>query len=179
MPRIGRAAEAARAAALRNFGRTRALPLHYRAEIRCLAVKVSSGRRAANVLSLRGNWRGGTGAPGEIRTPDPRLRRPVLYPAELRARRGERAVAGPVASALIFERGTEAAADVGVFGAPAAQVAGRSDRLVLPRKRFRNDSHPDGAGAAECRPSAVRFALPSEAALSWPRSRRRSAPSCR
>ena len=25
------------------------------------------------------------GAPGEIRTPDPRLRRPMLYPAELRA----------------------------------------------------------------------------------------------
>src|SRR5690606_23897106 len=32
------------------------------------------------------------GAPGEIRTPDPRLRRPVLYPAELRARRSGRAV---------------------------------------------------------------------------------------
>ena len=27
-----------------------------------------------------------TGAPGEIRTPDPRNRSPVLYPAELRAR---------------------------------------------------------------------------------------------
>src|SRR5262245_49323134 len=26
------------------------------------------------------------GAPGEIRTPDPRLRRPMLYPAELRVR---------------------------------------------------------------------------------------------
>ena len=27
------------------------------------------------------------GAPGEIRTPDPLLRRQMLYPAELRARR--------------------------------------------------------------------------------------------
>src|SRR5450830_736609 len=27
----------------------------------------------------------GSGAPGEIRTPDPRIRSPVLYPAELRA----------------------------------------------------------------------------------------------
>ena len=42
-------------------------------------------------------WRGGAlgarqqawmvnGAPGEIRTPDPRIRSPMLYPAELRAR---------------------------------------------------------------------------------------------
>src|SRR3981081_3777059 len=38
-----------------------------------------------------GRWRGkgcegGLGALGEIRTPDPRIRSPMLYPAELRAR---------------------------------------------------------------------------------------------
>jgi hypothetical protein len=31
---------------------------------------------------------GVSGAPGEIRTPDPLLRRQMLYPAELRARSG-------------------------------------------------------------------------------------------
>jgi hypothetical protein len=34
-----------------------------------------------------------TGALGEIRTPDPRIRSPMLYPAELRAR-GARTIAG-------------------------------------------------------------------------------------
>jgi hypothetical protein len=33
-------------------------------------------------------WKDDNGAPGEIRTPDPLLRRQLLYPAELRARPG-------------------------------------------------------------------------------------------
>ncbi len=49
----------------------------------------SSGKRS----SLRAAARGRTGrtasAPGEIRTPDLRFRRPTLYPAELRAPHGD------------------------------------------------------------------------------------------
>src|SRR5258708_671226 len=51
---------------------------------------------------------GGLGALGEIRTPDPRIRSPMLYPAELRARawarlpdlarQGQHPAAGPVAA---------------------------------------------------------------------------------
>src|SRR6266436_997835 len=51
---------------------------------------------------------GGVGALGEIRTPDPRIRSPMLYPAELRARawarlpdlagQGQHPAAGPVAA---------------------------------------------------------------------------------
>src|SRR5574338_367593 len=36
-----------------------------------------------------------TGAPGGSRTPDPRLRRPLLYPAELRARIPKPSSVGP------------------------------------------------------------------------------------
>jgi hypothetical protein len=65
---------------------------------------VSDGRRLSTMqkslvgqgfLAYQGDdWRwcvkldeGGLGALGEIRTPDPRNRNPMLYPAELRARR--------------------------------------------------------------------------------------------
>ncbi len=40
-------------------------------------------------LQIDNVYRGKSGAPGEIRTPDPLLRRQMLYPAELRARRLE------------------------------------------------------------------------------------------
>src|SRR5512138_866221 len=46
---------------------------------------------------------GGGGAPGGSRTPDPRLRRPLLYPAELRAQRTfgpKRSPARPPATSL-------------------------------------------------------------------------------
>jgi hypothetical protein len=40
----------------------------------------------ASRMSLQKFGDGKNGAPGEIRTPDPLLRRQMLYPAELRAR---------------------------------------------------------------------------------------------
>ena len=41
--------------------------------------------KVLKVLSLRGLKVNRSGAPEEIRTPDPRFRKPLLYPAELQA----------------------------------------------------------------------------------------------
>src|SRR5487761_232366 len=45
------------------------------------AIFICSSRKRMHSLFIKKN-----GAPGEIRTPDPLLRRQMLYPAELRAR---------------------------------------------------------------------------------------------
>jgi hypothetical protein len=72
--------------------RSRQLPLS-KNRIRAIFVELPSGvgKLAGGPMKQKSPTLGGAflfhGAPGEIRTPDPRLRRPMLYPAELRAQK--------------------------------------------------------------------------------------------
>lgn len=83
-------------------------------------------------------WKTGTsevmhgGLPRGIRTPDPRLRRPMLYPAELRAHRGilgEAAAVGPGEPAL---RGRTPSADP-CLGVQATPVCLESSQCIPHR----------------------------------------------
>ena len=77
------------------FGASTALP--YCSSARCAAVEPDSlivsqvrmGSDPALRILRTQNKHPNIGAPGRIRTCDTRLRRPVLYPAELRARRSQ------------------------------------------------------------------------------------------
>jgi hypothetical protein len=92
------------------------------------------------------NYKGLTGAPEEIRTPDPQIRSLVLYPAELRALR----------SALGGEIWPKSDGALAVFALP-----GKSESRAL-------DTHEATATAAGCFAApaiAVRFALAHSLAL--------------
>src|SRR5690242_3110042 len=56
----------------------------------CCRHGASANRRPFEMGVFMSNKSGENGTPGEIRTPDPLLRRQVLYPAELRAQTGTR-----------------------------------------------------------------------------------------
>src|SRR6202035_5980158 len=78
-----------------------------------------------------GEGEGGLGALGEIRTPDPRIRSPMLYPAELRARLccGRNISTAPNTrvglTPLPRVRGR------GACGCPAVQAFGKSLRIAI------------------------------------------------
>ena len=89
------------------------------------ALGVGLGAVAAFVVVLRGNFvPAGNCAPGGIRTPDRRLRRPLLYPAELQARGFGASLSTPAARCKIadLERGFK----MGLFDFHSADVAPRT-----------------------------------------------------
>src|SRR5512141_2903296 len=77
-------------------------------------------------------------APGGSRTPNPRLRRPMLYPAELRAQ----GPAGPGQMAVIALPGA-----LGKLGARGLALPGGAPRLPL-RYRAHDPSRPGGKRGA-------------------------------
>src|SRR5438874_10664921 len=65
------------------------------------------------------------GALGEIRTPDPRNRNPMLYPAELRARTGPIIRLGLMVPACASEAGVAAAVLADIGGRALVAAVGR------------------------------------------------------
>jgi hypothetical protein len=89
-----------------------------------------------------------SGALGEIRTPDPRIRSPMLYPAELRAR-------------------APRLPDLAAEGYPKKQLAGWEGvtRLfMIPRRRITPSAF--AAGAAADGPASIRRAYRLEQCFS-------------
>src|SRR5579863_2009533 len=81
----------------------------------------------------------GAGALGEIRTPDPRIRSPMLYPAELRAREGSitrLGRTGPAASARgAAAAGTSSPSDRSANVPHSGSEAGVTSALCAIRRR--------------------------------------------